>query len=202
MPRKHFRSVAITAKAAEGQCKAAQDAPQLGLITDHWSARNHNLSTTILGALLYTWVQSSEHYAAVSKSLFQCAQHMNSYVHNTLTWDLLVAQHNLCFLSLDDPVLRITPARNGLSSQTSMPQGSVARPALLLCLPDVPTHASSSFKAFTHLFYCASYSTTAAMSTYPEEQSSASWQNPTPDAETAIKAGKTGTRGWAPPAKK
>lgn len=99
-------------------------------------------------------------------------------------------------------MLRIPPARNGLGSQTSMPQGSVARPALLLCLPGVPAHAPSSFKAFTHLFYCASYSTTAAMSTYPEEQSSASWQNPTPDAETAIKAGKTGTRGWAPPAKK
>lgn len=84
-------------------------------------------------------------------------------------WVLLVAQHIFSVFSLDDPTLRITPARNGLSSQTSMPQGSAARPALLLCLPDVPAHASSCFKAFTHLFYCASYSTTAAMSTYPEE---------------------------------
>lgn len=101
--RKPFRWVAITAKAAEDQVKAAEEAPQLWLITDHWFAWNHNLSTTVWGfSFTPLWVQTSEHCAAVSKSLYQCAQHMNSYTQNMQMWVLLVAQHILSFLSLDD----------------------------------------------------------------------------------------------------
>lgn len=57
--RKHLNS-AITGKADEGQCKAASEAPQLGLITDHHPALSQNflLSPSHRSSLLAMAVQS------------------------------------------------------------------------------------------------------------------------------------------------
>jgi len=96
---------------------------------------------------------TDERYTAVFNSLFQCAQHVSSYIQNTVTWVLSVAQLILSVFSLDGPTLRITPARNGPSSQTRVPQASIARPTLLLCLLNMPVLAASFFKASGHLFY-------------------------------------------------
>lgn len=106
--RKHFKSVTITAKAAEGQCKAAQAAPQPGLITDHQPTSNHNVFYPCLGgsplhsSLIFGFRHQStdECYTAVFKPVFQCAQLVNSCIQNTLTWVLSVAQLILSVFSL------------------------------------------------------------------------------------------------------
>lgn len=75
---------------------------------------------------------------------------MNSYLQNTLTWVVCNSAY-FSFHSLGDPTLKITPARKGSSSQTSMPEGRVERSMLSLCLFNRPTHAESFFKPSAHL---------------------------------------------------
>lgn len=104
---------------------------------------------------------TAECRTAALGSPFQCSH--KAHWHRP---SLPTAQPRLsaCFLRMTQDL----GLPDGLVSWPGIPQSSVVRPTLLLCPPNMPAHTASFFKASSHPFCRANCSTTAAMSTYPD----------------------------------
>lgn len=94
------------------------------------------------------WVHTSEIYAAVSESLFKCAQHMNTHIQNMLMWVLSVAQHLLIPPSG-------WPSAEDLSCQEwpELPKKHATRQSSKTCIIIRPAwHASTCIKLLQSIY--------------------------------------------------